>query len=44
VYNLCLFIILFYRLMVKASWIASMVAGCTGFGFLAPASKVPGMG
>jgi hypothetical protein len=38
-----LFICLFYRLVAKAKWIASIVAGCAGFGFLALASKVLGM-
>jgi hypothetical protein len=39
-----LFICLFYRLVAKARWIASIVAGCAGFGFLTLASKVLGMG
>jgi hypothetical protein len=39
-----LFIGLFYKLVAKAKWIPSIVAGCAGFGFLAMASKVLGMG
>ena len=39
-----LFIGLFYRLIAKAKWVTSVVAGCAGFGFLAMASKVLGMG
>ena len=38
-----LFIFAFYRLLANASWIASVVAGCTGLGFLALASHVLGM-
>jgi hypothetical protein len=41
---LSLFIGLFYRLVAKTGWAASTVAGCAGFGFLALASKVLGMG
>lgn len=40
---LSLFIFLFYRLIAKASWVASSIAGCAGLGFLALASKVLGM-
>lgn len=39
-----LFIALFYKLVAKARWIPSIVAGCAGFGFLAMASEVLGMG
>ena len=42
--TLSLFICLFYRLVAKARWVASILAGCAGFGFLALASKVLGMG
>jgi len=38
-----LFICLFYRMIAKAKWIASIVAGCAGLGFLALASHVLGM-
>lgn len=39
-----LFIGLFYKFVAKAKWMASIVACCAGFGFLAMASKVLGMG
>lgn len=38
-----LFICFFYRRIAKASWIASIVAGCAGLGFLAVASHLLGM-
>ena len=38
-----LFICLFYRRVAKAKWVASIVAGAAGLGFLALASKVLGM-
>jgi hypothetical protein len=38
-----LFICLFYRFMAKAKWMASVIAGCVGLGFLALASRVLGM-
>jgi putative tricarboxylic transport membrane protein len=37
------FICLFYRLIAKAKWTISLIAGCAGFGFLALASRVLGM-
>jgi hypothetical protein len=40
---LSLFIFLFYRLIAKANWTASIIAGCAGLGFLALASRVLGM-
>lgn len=40
---LSLFIILFYRLMAGAGWVASMIAGAAGLGFMALASHVLGM-
>ena len=38
-----LFICLFYRMVAKAKWVTSVVAGCAGLGFLALASNVLGM-
>jgi hypothetical protein len=38
-----LFIFLFYRFMAGASWVASVVAGAAGLGFMAVASHVLGM-
>jgi hypothetical protein len=42
--TLTIFIFLFYRLIAKASWTASIGAGLAGLGFLAMASHVLGMG
>ncbi len=41
--TLSLFICLFYRLIAKAKWIISIIAGFAGLGFLALASNVLGM-
>ena len=38
-----IFIFLFYRYIAKASWVASLIAGAAGLGFLSVASKVLGM-
>jgi len=40
---LSLFIILFYRFMAGAGWVAAMIAGAAGLGFMALASHVLGM-
>jgi hypothetical protein len=40
---LSLFICLFYRLVAKARWVSSIIAGCAGLGFLALASHLLGM-
>ena len=40
---LSLFICIFYRLIAKVSWVASIIAGCAGLGFLALASNLLGM-
>ncbi|MBL0712909.1 MAG: hypothetical protein JJV98_04345 [Desulfosarcina sp.] len=40
---LSLFICFFYRLIARATWTASIIAGAAGLGFLALASSVLGM-
>jgi hypothetical protein len=40
---LSLFIFLFYRFVAKAGWIASLIAGAAGLGFMALASHLLGM-
>lgn len=40
---LSLFICLFYRFIAKAKWVASIIAGVAGLGFLALASHLLGM-
>jgi hypothetical protein len=41
--TMSLFILLFYRFVAKAGWIASLIAGAAGLGFLALASHLLGM-
>lgn len=41
--SLTLFVFLFYRFMANAGWMASLVAGAAGLGFMALASHVLGM-
>jgi len=41
--TMTLFICLFYRLIAKAKWSISIVAGCAGFGFLAMTSHLLSM-
>ena len=41
--TMSLFIALFYRLIAKARWVSSIIAGCAGLGFLALASHLLGM-
>ena len=41
--TMSLFICLFYRLIAKARWVSSIIAGCAGLGFLALASHLLGM-
>jgi len=41
--TMSLFICLFYRIVAKAKWVVSIVAGVAGLGFLALASNLLGM-
>jgi hypothetical protein len=41
--TMSLFILLFYRLIAKAKWVASIIAATVGLGFLALASHLLGM-